>query len=132
MRSRGFTLLEVLFSILLLFTMGMALLKFDGWIKQEMERSREKARLLYSATPLLYANIQSLKKKRTTLYDATRFMKLRDDEIFWLKNLDAEVAVGKERRNTLFESGDLSLTYRTFPLKLQRGDTAISFFRVLP
>ena len=132
MRSRGFTLLEVLFSILLLFTMGMALLKFDGWIKREMERGREKARLLYSATPLLYANILSLKKKRTTLYDATRFMKLRDDEIFWLKNLDAEVAVGKERRNTLFESGDLSLTYRTFPLKLRRGDTSISFFRVLP
>ena len=130
--SHAFTLLEVLLSILLLFPRGLALLKCDGSIKQDLSRYREKASILYRETPLLYADIRSLREKKRSLYDVTRFVKLRDDEIFWLKNLEGSVKVGKEEKKNLFQSEDLDLTYHTYPLKLYRGQEALTFIRVFP
>ncbi len=134
MRSNrpAFTLLEVLLSIVILFTMGLALLKFDGWIKKDLFRYRQKAVLLYQTTPLLYASIQRISRKNVTLYDTVRFSKLRDDELFWLKSLKGKVTVGEEQKKTLFQSGELDLTYRYYPVRLQRGDTAIPFIRIRP
>ncbi|WP_457595730.1 hypothetical protein [Hydrogenimonas sp.] len=133
MRSRGaFTLLEVLLSVLLLFTMGLALLKFDGWVKNELTRYRAKAAILANETPLLYTSPLQLKRGRISLYDVTNFLKLRDDEIFWLKGLEGRAIVGKERKKSLFQSGDLDLTYRYVPIRLERGDAAVPFVRLLP
>ncbi|WP_353661210.1 hypothetical protein [Hydrogenimonas sp. SS33] len=112
--------------------MGLALLKFDGWIKQDLSRYRAKASILYQETPLLYANIRSLRERKRSLYDVTRFVKLRDDEIFWLKNLEGSVKVGKEEKKSLFQSEDLDLTYHFYPLKLFRKEEALSFIRVYP
>jgi|GEM_PF-1243925 hypothetical protein len=131
-KTKAFTLLEVLISIMLLFTMGLALLKFDGWIKGEMERYRGKAFLLYRATPLLYANLHRIEKRDTTLYDTTRFTKLRDDEIFRLKNLKAKAILGKEEKKTLFQSGDLDLTYRLFPVRIEQDESSVNFLRLEP
>ncbi|WP_457592278.1 type II secretion system protein [Hydrogenimonas sp.] len=129
--SRAFTLLEVLLSIFILFTMGLALLKFDGWIKSEVERYKDKSLLLYTATPNLYESRRS-GLKRDSLYDMTKFAKLRDDEIFWLKNLSAKIEVGKGKKMTLFQSGDLDLTYRLYPVAVKRDDVRIGFVRVVP
>ncbi len=131
-RRTGFTLLEVLLSVLILFTMGIALLKFDGWIKEDLAKYREKAVLLYQTTPLLYSNIRRLKRKQVTIYDTIHFSKLRDDEVFWLKKLKGKVEVGKEQKKTLFESGELDLTYRYYPVRLEHGEVGVSFIRVNP
>lgn len=128
----AFTLLEVLLSILILFTMGLALLKFDGWIKEDFGRYREKAVLLYQTTPLLYSSIDRLKRKNVTIYDTVRFTKLRDDEIFWLRGIKGKAEVGKEQKKTLFESGELDLTYRYYPIRLESEQTSVSFIRVNP
>jgi hypothetical protein len=130
--KRAFTLLEVLLSILILFTMGLALLKFDGWIREELFRYRKKAVLLYQTTPLLYANIRRISRKNVTVYDTLHFSKLRDDELFWLKRLKGEVDVGEEQKKTLFQSGDLDLTYRYYPVWLQQDDTRVNFIRIRP
>ena len=130
--KRAFTLLEVLLSILILFTMGLALLKFDGWIREELFRYRKKAVLLYQTTPLLYANIRRVSRKNVTVYDTLYFSKLRDDELFWLKRLKGEVVVGEEQKKTLFQSGDLDLTYRYYPVRLQQDDTRVNFIRIRP
>jgi hypothetical protein len=130
--KRAFTLLEVLLSILILFTMGLALLKFDGWIREELFRYRKKAVLLYQTTPLLYANIRRISRKNVTVYDTLYFSKLRDDELFWLKRLKGEVDVGEEQKKTLFQSGDLDLTYRYYPVRLQQDDTRVNFIRIRP
>ncbi|WP_201353989.1 type IV pilus modification PilV family protein [Hydrogenimonas urashimensis] len=129
---RGFTLLEVLLSILILFTMGLALLKFDGWIKEDLYRYRQKAVLLYQTTPLLYASIQRIRRKNVSVFDTARFTKLRDDELFWLRSLKGRVTVGKEEKKTLFQSGELDLTYRYYPLRLEQGETSVSFIRIKP
>lgn len=129
---KGFTLLEVLLSIVLLFTMGLALLKFDGWIKEDLSRYRKKATLLYQTTTLLYASIQRISHRNISVYNTAQFRKLRDDEIFWLKNVKGRVSVGKEERKTLFQSGDLDLTYRYYPVFLEQGDTRLSFIRIKP
>jgi Tfp pilus assembly protein PilV len=131
-RRGAFTLLEVLLSVMILFTMGLALMKFDGWIKEDVARYRDKAVLLYRETPLLYAPVQRIKKRQVSLYDTVRFAKLRDDEIFWLKNLEGSVTVGKERKKTLFQSGELDLTYRYYPVTLHKGRAAVSFIRINP
>ncbi|WP_456323377.1 hypothetical protein [Hydrogenimonas sp.] len=131
-KSPAFTLLEVLISIMLLFTMGLALLKFDSWTKREIKRYSGKAILLYRSTPLLYANLHRIEKRDITLYDTTRFAKLRDDEIFWLKNLEAKAALGKEEKKTLFQSGDLDLTYKLFPVRIQQNGDWVNFLRIEP
>ncbi|WP_456451266.1 hypothetical protein [Hydrogenimonas sp.] len=132
MRSNAFTLLEVLLSVVILFTMGLALLKLDGWIKHDVTRYRDKAVLLFQETPLLYAPIRRIQKREVSVYDTLSFTKLRDDEIFWLKGLEGKVTVGKEEKKTLFQSGELDLTYRYYPVRLQRGETSVGFIRVLP
>ncbi len=119
-------------SILILFTMGLALLKFDGWIKEDLGRYRDKAILLYQTTPLLYANIHRISRKNVTVYDTARFRKLRDDEIFWLRSLKGSVSVGEEKRKTLFQSGTLDLTYRYYPVHLQREKSRVDFIRIYP
>ena len=131
-RRRAFTLLEVLLSVMILFTMGLALMKFDGWIKEDVARYREKAAIVYRQTPLLYAPVRRIRKRQMSLYDATGFSKLRDDEIFWLKSLEGRVTVGKTRKKSLFQSGDLDLTYRYVPVALHRGETSVSFIRINP
>ncbi|BBG66533.1 hypothetical protein NNO_1830 [Hydrogenimonas sp.] len=132
MRSRAaFTLLEVLLSIFILFTMGLALLKFDGWIKEEIGRYKEKSLLLYTSTPNLYESRKS-SFKRDTLYDTMKFPRLRDDEVFWLKNLSAEVDVGKGEKRTIFQSGELDLTYRLYPVTVKRNGVKVGFVRVVP
>jgi hypothetical protein len=128
----AFTLLEVLLSVVILFSMGLALMKFDGWIKEDMARYRDKAVLLYQDTPLLYAPILRIQKRQMSLYDTLSFRKLRDDEVFWLKSIEGRVTVGKERKKNLFQSGELDLTYRLYPVKLHRGETSVGFVRVLP
>ncbi|WP_456402875.1 pilus assembly FimT family protein [Hydrogenimonas sp.] len=127
----AFTLLEVLLSIFILFTMGLALLKFDGWIKNEMGRYREKAQLLFTGTPNLYESRKS-SLRYETLFDTMKFEKLRDDEIFWLKNLSAKISVGKGKKRTLFQSGELDLTYYLYPVTVKRDDTQVGFIRVVP
>ncbi len=129
--NRGFTLLEVLLSIFILFTMGLALLKFDGWIKHEMGRYREKALLLFTGTPNLYESRRS-RLKDESLFDTMKFEKLRDDEIFWLKSLSAKISVGKGEKRTLYQSGDLDLTYYLYPVTLKRNETQVGFIRVVP
>ncbi len=128
----AFTLLEVLLSVMILFSMGLALLKFDSWIKDEVERYRGKATLLYQTTPLLYANLRRIAKQGVTLYDTTHFQKLRDDEIFWLKGHHARITLGKEEKKTLFQSGELDLTYKLFPLKVKQKEHTVNFLRIEP
>jgi len=128
----AFTLLEVLLSVMILFSMGLALLKFDSWIKHEVERYRGKATLLYQTTPLLYGNLRQITKQGMTLYDTTYFQKLRDDEIFWLKGHHARITLGKEEKKTLFQSGDLDLTYKLFPLKINQEEHTVNFLRIEP
>jgi prepilin-type N-terminal cleavage/methylation domain-containing protein len=129
---QGFTLLEVLLSVLILFSMGLALMKFDGWIKEDMARYRDKAVLLYQDTPLLYAPILRIRKRQMSLYDTLSFRKLRDDEVFWLKGIEGKVTVGKAEKKNLFQSGDLDLTYRLYPVRLHRDGASVGFIRVLP
>ena len=131
MRSRGFTLLEVLLSIFILFTMGLALLKFDGWIKDEIGRYKEKSLLLYTSTPNLFESRRSSLKKES-LYDMMKFPRLRDDEVFWLKNSFAKIEVGKGEKRTIFQSGELDLTYMLYPVAVKRGDVRVGFVRIVP
>ncbi len=131
MRSRGFTLLEVLLSIFILFTMGLALLKFDGWIKEEIGRYKEKSLLLYTSTPNLFESRRSGLKKES-LYDMMKFPRLRDDEVFWLKRSSANIEVGKGRKRTIFQSGEMDLTYMLYPVIVKRGDVRVGFVRIVP
>jgi hypothetical protein len=131
-RRAAFTLLEVLLSIVILFTMGLALLKFDGWIKEDLSRYREKAVLLYQTTPLLYASIQRISHKNASIYNTAQFSRLRDDEVFWLKTLKGRVTVGEEETKTLFQSGELDLTYRYYPVYLEQDGTRLGFIRIKP
>ncbi len=112
--------------------MGLALMKLDSWIKEDVARYRAKASLLYRATPLLYASVRKIQKREVSVYDTIRFPKLRDDEIFWLKSLESRAVVGKEHRRTLFQTEELDLTYRYYPVKIERDGTAVQFVRVLP
>jgi hypothetical protein len=132
MRSRGFTLLEVLLSVLILFTMGLALLKFDGWIKEDVARYRDKAILLYQSTPLLFQDIHRIGRDSVNMFDATRFSKLRDDEIFWLKGIKARADIGKSQKKTLFQTGDLDLSYRLYPLRIENDTSSVGFLRIEP
>ncbi len=127
----AFTLLEVLMSILILFTMGLALLKFDSWIKEEIARYKKKSLLLLTSTPNLYESRKNALKK-DTLYDTMKFPRLRDDEIFWLKNMSSKVVAGESRKRTIFQSGELDLTYKFYPIILKRGDVKVGFVRVAP
>ncbi len=127
----AFTLLEVLLSIFILFTMGLALLKLDGWTKSEVAKYRERSLLLYTSTPNLYESRRST-LKRDSLYDMTKFTKLRDDELFWLKNISTKIEVGKGKKMTLFQSGDLDLSYMLYPVAVQRNDVRVGFIRVVP
>ncbi len=131
MRSRGFTLLEVLLSIFILFTTGLALLKFDGWIKEEIGRYKEKSLLLYTSTPNLFESRRSGLKKES-LYDMMKFPRLRDDEVFWLKRSSANIEVGKGRKRTIFQSGEMDLTYMLYPVIVKRGDVRVGFVRIVP
>ena len=131
-RHPAFTLLEVLLSIVILFTMGLALMKFDGWIKEDLSRYRKKAVLLYQTTPLLYASIQRISHKNVSVYNTAQFSRLRDDEIFWLKSLKGKVTVGEAETKTLFQSGELDLTYRYYPVHLEQDETRVNFIRIKP
>ncbi len=127
----AFTLLEVLISIFILFTMGLALLKLDGWIKNEVAKYKEKSLLLYTSTPALYESRRST-LKRDSLYDMTKFTGLRDDELFWLKSISAEIDVGKGKKMTLFKSGDLDLSYMLYPVAVKKESVRVGFVRVVP
>ncbi len=132
MRNRAaFTLLEVLLSIFILFTMGLALLKFDSWIKSEVKKYKEKSLLLYIGTPYLFESRKS-SLKRESLYEKMKFPKLRDDEIFWLKGVSVNVEVGKGKKSTLFQSGELDLTYMLYPVAIKKGETEVNFVRIVP
>ncbi len=131
MHSRGFTLLEVLLSIFILFTMGLALLKFDGWIKDEIGRYKEKSMLLYTSTPNLFESRRSSFKKES-LYGMMKFPRLRDDEVFWLKRSSANIEVGKGEKRTIFQSGELDLTYMLYPVTVKRDDIQAGFVRIVP
>ena len=133
MRSRdAFTLLEVLFSIFILFTMGLALLKFDGWIGDRLQIDRKKARTLYRQSPLLLYLRQGQKREDLPLDTLVSFKRLRDDEIFWLKNQRARAETGKMRKEPLFQNGDMPLTYRLFPIRLGKGEGRVTFVGIVP
>ncbi len=123
--------MEVLLSIFILFTMGLALLKFDGWIKDEISSYKEKSLLLYTSTPNLFESRRSSLKKES-LYDMMKFPRLRDDEVFWLKNSFAKIEVGKGEKRTIFQSGELDLTYMLYPVAVKRGDVRVGFVRIVP
>lgn len=111
--------------------MGLALLKFDGWIKAEIKRYQEKSKLLYTSTPNLYESRKSALKKES-LYDNMKFPRLRDDEIFWLKGVSSKIEVGKGEKKSLFQSGDLDLSYMLFPVTVKRKESSVGFVRVVP
>ena len=130
--SRAFTLLEVLLAVFILFTMGLALLKFDGWIGTRLDIQRQKARTLYIQAPLLFHLEKSEKHEDMSLYEIADFKRLRDDEIFWLKNRRAQAQTGKARKETLFQNGDMPLTYRIFPIRLGNGAGSVAFIGIIP
>ena len=111
--------------------MGLALLKFDSWIKSEVKKYKEKSLLLYRGTPYLFESRKS-SLKRESLYEKMKFPKLRDDEIFWLKGVSVNVEVGKGKKSTLFQSGELDLTYMLYPVAIKKGETAVNFVRIVP
>ena len=131
-RRYAFTLLEVLFSIFILFTMGLALLKFDDWIGDRLQIDRQKARTLYRQSPLLFDLRQGQKREDLPLDAVVSFRRLRDDEIFWLKNQRVRVQTGKAHKEILFQNGDIPLTYRLFPIRLGQGEGSVAFVGVVP
>ena len=128
----AFTLLEVLLSIVILFSMGLALIKFDTWITTDLHKQIEKAKILYTNTPFLYSRVDLLKNRSISLRNITYFQKLRDDEIFWLDSIETNIRVGKSEIVTLYESEDATLAFTLYPLWIQRGDTSIEFVKVQP
>ena len=128
----AFTLLEVLISVMLLFVMGMALIRFDTWIHFDIGRYKEQATLLYRYAPLFYFSDRPMEAREISLYDATAFRKLRDDESFYLKQESATVSMGKEAVKTLFQNDEIDLTYRYFPMRLEKAGTSIRMIRIRP
>ena len=97
-----------------------------------MQRYRGKAQLIYQSTPILFQDLHAVGRDRVNMFDATRFAKLRDDELFWLKGIKARAVLGKSQKKSLFQSGDLDLSYRLFPLRIEHGKSAVGFVRIEP
>ncbi|NPA29666.1 MAG: hypothetical protein GXO33_05720 [Epsilonproteobacteria bacterium] len=126
--KKAFTLIEVLLAVLLLFTAGLALMKIQRRIVDDLQTARHKAVLLQTVTPVLSLPVEALRKRSTPLYRLVRFKTLRDDEIFFLKNLRITARRAKPRRETLFET----LRYNVWPVTVSDTKGTLRFIRITP
>jgi len=113
----AFTLLEVLISITLLFTAGIALIKGDVSIAKDFEKRYQSAELLYLVSPIaMREDITEGVEKEWHLYDIFRFQRLRDDEIFRLKSITIQTRRGKTQTKTLLDLDEKKLNYHVTPI----------------
>ena len=127
--KKGFTLLELLIAVAVLFTVGTAIVRLVSATVSKLENDRRAAKLLLQASPMLLADLYHLKKGKVPLYRIFYFPKLRDDEIFELKRTVVPVRLGKPKQETLFEN----FNYYVWPLDLPvSAKRHLRFLRVLP
>ena len=128
MRNKAaFTLIEVLVAVVILFTAGFALMRLYDQAARKAESARQKARLFFVSTPLLFSDPHFYKKRRVTADRLVRFKRLRDDEILFLRNLTLHGRLEKSRVESLYEG----LDYRIQPVAVQREKSEIRMIRVL-
>ncbi len=126
--KKAFTLMEVLIAILLFFSASFALIKVQQSIMAHLQKARKQSTLLPLATPLLTLPVDALRAKEEPLYRYVRFPKLRDDEIFFLKQTRLKASRAKPKRETLFET----LKYNVWPVTVTRKNAGIRFIRITP
>lgn len=131
MRRSAFTFLEVLVSVIVLFGMGMALLRFDAQAFWGISKYGAQNEALLIFSPALWqTNNKSLREYE--LYDITSFAKLRDDESTWLKGQTIHSERGEFRTKTLFEGSGTPIKFRAYDVTAGYKETDIPFKRIIP
>lgn len=85
MNRRGFTLIEVLISVLILFVSGSALFKFNSFIKSQFEKDIERHKLALVSS-IVSGEKKYSKNKKYTFDALVKFDKIHTDDAIFLKN----------------------------------------------
>jgi hypothetical protein len=118
----GFTFIEVLVSILLIFVFGSAVINLDAFIKDDIQKNTTKHALILSSSALLHSRKLD-NKTNYRLYDFITFDQLDDDNMNFLKEFELSVDNIEHDPVKLYEEGDFTFTIEYYEQVIKKGDT---------
>ena len=124
--KKAFTFIEVLVSVILLFIGLLALLKFDGFIKKDIEKSIKKHKVLMLSSAFNYSE----DTRDSSLDKIFSFSNLRDDERELLKNTKVEIKRLKNEDFLIYDTGDKEYKIKVETMRYGVEDTNLIFYRV--
>lgn len=124
----GFSFIEILVSVILLFIGLLALLKFDSFVKHDIEKNVNKHKILMLSSGYNLSSIEGTKSLDTLF----KFPSLRDDEKKFLK--ETEIVVKKLHSDDfiVYSGGDFHYELEIQTMKYSNNDNEIIFYKVSP
>ncbi|MEA1956665.1 MAG: type II secretion system protein [Campylobacterota bacterium] len=126
----GFSFIEVLVSIVILATLGSALLKFNSFNKRAMEKNILSQENIFLSSSVLY--IKDIDKKITTdkeeeLYDLISFEKLSDKDRKFLKSITVSISVDTEDKVFLLNDGKENKYIEYGNIRIKQNENKLSY-----
>lgn len=126
--KKAFSFIEVLVSVILLFIGLLALLKFDSFIKKDIEKSINKHKIMMISSGYNFSNIEGT-KSLDTLY---KFPALRNDEKKLLKETEVTIKKIDTDDFIVYSSGDYHYELEIQMMNYSSNNHEIVFYKVTP
>lgn len=124
--KRAFSFIEVLVSIVLLFIGLLALLKFDAFIKQDIEKSVKQHKVLMQSSGYNFSSRQG-KQALSNMYE---FPVLREDEKEALKDLEVHIEKLDSDDFLIYSDANFHYELQIETLRYEVNEQTILFYRV--
>lgn len=126
--KKAFSFIEVLVSIVLLSIGLLALLKFDGFLKFDIEKSMDRHKVMMLSSGF---NLEYLEGEKS-LESVFKFGTLRDDEKKFLKDTKIEIEKVDEDDFLIYSDSENHYEMNIFTVKYSYEKGDVVFYKVIP
>lgn len=125
--KKAFSFVEVLVAVVLLFIALMALLKFDAFVKSDIEKSIERQKVLMISSGINHSDEEG----KIKLEQMFKFVKLREDEKRFLKDIEIEAKVLDEDNHLIYSDSNNLYEIDSQKIRYEYDKNSAVFYRLI-